>query len=76
MLGPGSRVNAVLPGPVMMPKDLPEPERRASIEGTLVKREGSPMHVAQGVLSFLDNDFITGTCLTVDGGRTVFANEL
>jgi pteridine reductase len=73
---PNVRVNAVLPGPVMIPKDLPEPERRASIAGTLVKREGSPTHVAQAVLSFLDNDFITGTCLTVDGGRTVYANEL
>jgi pteridine reductase len=72
---PNVRVNAVLPGPVMLSKDLPEAERRASIEGTLVKREGSAMHVAQGVLSFLDNDFITGACLTVDGGRTVYANE-
>jgi hypothetical protein len=24
-------------------------------------------------LRLLDNDFITGTCLTVDGGRTVYA---
>ena len=72
---PNVRVNAVLPGPVMIPDDLPEAERRVSIEGTLVKRAGSPEHVAKAVLSFLDNDFITGACLTVDGGRTVHANE-
>ena len=54
----------------------PPAERQASIDGTLVKREGSPANVAKAVLSFLDNDFITGACLTVDGGRSVFANEL
>jgi pteridine reductase len=73
---PNVRVNAVLPGPVMMPPDLDPAERQASIDGTLVKREGSPANVAKAVLSFLDNDFITGACLTVDGGRSVFANEL
>ena len=73
---PNVRVNAVLPGPVMMPPELDPAERQASIDGTLVKREGSPANVAKAVLSFLDNDFITGTCLTVDGGRSVFANEL
>jgi pteridine reductase len=28
--------------------------------------------VAQAVLAFVDNDFVTGTCLPVDGGRTVY----
>lgn len=72
---PNVRVNAVLPGPVMLPPDLPEAERREAIHATLVKREGSPAHVAQAVLSFLDNDFVTGVCLPVDGGRTVYAPE-
>ena len=26
-------------------------------------------------LFFLDNDFLTGVCLPVDGGRTVFASD-
>jgi pteridine reductase len=72
---PRVRVNCVLPGPVMLPPDLPELERRQAIDATLVKREGSPQNVAQAVLSFLDNDFITGVCLPVDGGRTVYAPE-
>lgn len=70
---PRVRVNAVLPGPVMLPPDLPEAERREAIEATLVKREGSPANIAQAVLGFVDNDFITGVCLPVDGGRTVYA---
>jgi pteridine reductase len=72
---PRVRVNCILPGPVMLPPDLPEEERRQAINATLVKREGSPTNVAQAVLSFLDNEFITGVCLPVDGGRTVYAPE-
>jgi pteridine reductase len=72
---PRVRVNCVLPGPVMLPPDLPEAERRQAIEATLVKREGSPQNVAQAVLALVENDFITGACLPVDGGRTVYAPE-
>lgn len=71
---PKVRVNAVLPGPVMLPPDISAEEREQSIAGTLVKREGSPKHIATAVLHFVDNDFVTGTCLPIDGGRTVFAN--
>ena len=46
---PEVRVNAILPGPVMLPPDMPEAERRHAIEATLVKREGRPEHIAQAV---------------------------
>ncbi len=70
---PRVRVNCILPGPVFLPPDLPEEERRQAIEATLVKREGRPDNIAQAVLSFLDNDFVTGACLPVDGGRSIYA---
>jgi pteridine reductase len=70
---PRVRVNCVLPGPVMLPPDLPQAERDEAIGATLVKREGSPENVAAAVLALVGNDFITGACLTVDGGRTVYA---
>ena len=72
---PRIRVNCIMPGPVMLPPDLPEAERQQAINGTLLKREGSPMNIAQAVLSFLDNDFVTGVCLPVDGGRSIYAPE-
>jgi pteridine reductase len=72
---PNVRVNCILPGPVMLPPDLTDDEKRQAVNATLVKREGSPRNIAQAVLSFLDNDFITGVCLPVDGGRTVYAPE-
>jgi pteridine reductase len=68
---PKVRVNCVLPGPVLLPPDLDPVEREAAIAGTLVKREGSPEHVAHAALFFLENDFVTGACLPVDGGRTI-----
>jgi pteridine reductase len=71
---PNVRVNAVLPGPVLLPPELTEEEKLEVVEATLVKREGNPAHIAAAVLHFIDNDFVTGTCLPVDGGRTVYAN--
>ena len=71
---PRVRVNAVLPGPVMLPDDLPEDERRAAIAQTLVQREGSPDHVAHAVCFLVENDFVTGVCIPVDGGRTIHSS--
>ena len=70
---PNVRVNCILPGPVMLPAELPPAERETVIHATLVKREGRPENVAQAVLHFIDNDFITGACLPVDGGRSIYA---
>ena len=36
---------------------------------------GSPANVAQAVLAFVDNDYVTGACLPVDGGRTIFSPQ-
>jgi pteridine reductase len=57
----------------MLPPGMPEAERREAINATLVKREGSPDHVAHAVVFLVENDFVTGVCLPVDGGRTVYA---
>ena len=72
---PRVRVNCILPGPVLLPPELPFDERQQAINATLVKREGSPEHIAKAVLHFIDNDFVTGACLPVDGGRTVFSTD-
>jgi pteridine reductase len=68
---PKVRVNCILPGPVLLPADLPEEERLQAIAGTLVKQEGKPENIAQAVLFLVDNEFVTGVCLPVDGGRTI-----
>jgi pteridine reductase len=72
---PRVRVNCVLPGPVMLPADMPAAEREAAIAATLAKREGRPENVAQAVVHFVENDFVTGVCLPVDGGRSIYAGD-
>jgi pteridine reductase len=70
---PRVRVNCIMPGPVMVPDDMPPNERESVIASTLVKRAGQPEHFVQAVSFLVDNDFVTGTCVTVDGGRTICA---
>jgi pteridine reductase len=65
------RVNCVLPGPVMLPENLSQPEVQGAVAGTLLKRPGRPENIAQAVLFFIENDYLTGVCLPVDGGRTI-----
>jgi pteridine reductase len=71
---PAVRVNCILPGPVMLPEDLSQAEVKGAVAGTLVKRAGRPENVAKAVLHLVENDFITGVCLPVDGGRTIAGN--
>jgi pteridine reductase len=75
-LAPKVRVNAVLPGPVLMPETISPAEQQQAIAATLLKRSGRPENVAQAVAALLENDFITGACLPVDGGRTIAADNL
>src|SRR6476620_8392016 len=51
---PKVRVNCILPGPVLLPPDLPAAERQQAIDATLVKREGSPHNIVQAVLHFIE----------------------
>jgi pteridine reductase len=72
---PAVRVNCILPGPVMQAADLPPDEWQRAIRATLLQREGTPENIAQAVLFLVDNSFVTGVCLPVDGGRTIFAPD-
>lgn len=71
---PKVRVNCILPGPVMLPLDLPLEERQEAINATLVRSEGSPNDISRAVLFLIQSEFVTGIELPVDGGRTLWAN--
>ncbi len=68
---PNVRANAVAPGPVMPPPDMSEEERQAVSGKTLVGRWGTPRDVAAAVVFLAESDFINGTVLVVDGGRSI-----
>jgi pteridine reductase len=69
---PRVRVNGILPGPVLFPHDMPDAERQEAVRSTLAQREGGPESMTTTVLFFVENEFVTGVCLPVDGGRTIF----
>lgn len=71
-LAPEIRVNAILPGPVLMPGGMGDAEKKKVSEATLLKRLGTPEAVARACLFLADSaDFTTGAELTVDGGRLI-----
>ena len=70
---PRVRVNAVLPGPVLLPEDTSPQERKQILDATLVAREGTVEELTAAIVLLLENRFITGVCLPVDGGRSIFA---
>lgn len=68
-LAPDVQVNAVAPGPVCFPEYYTEDQKRFAVEQTLLKREGAPDDVVRAVVFLIENDYITGEVLHVDGGR-------
>jgi pteridine reductase len=54
-----------------LPGSVSPEERRRAIAGTLLQRPGNPENIAHAAAALLENDFITGVCLPVDGGRTI-----
>jgi pteridine reductase len=69
-LAPTVQVNAVAPGPVLLPEDMGEAERQAVVRATPLGRVGTPEDVARCVRFLVtEADFSTGATYLVDGGR-------
>jgi len=57
---------------VLTPPDHVEMDLRESVERSLLKRIGLAEDIVQAVEYLLKSDFVTGTILPVDGGRSVY----
>ena len=68
-LAPAVQVNAVAPGTMLPPPQISSFSQDLAIERSLLKKMGRPDDIARAVTYFLENDFVTGTVLPVDGGR-------
>lgn len=69
------QVNAIAPGFIEteMTRELPEKAREAFLQNIPLKRPGTPEDVAH-LVCFLcspESDYITGQCITIDGGLTI-----
>lgn len=71
-LAPEIIVNAIAPGPVMLPEDFDQTAAQRIADATLVDHLGSPDDVANSVIYLVEmTDFVTGHVLVVDGGRLI-----
>jgi pteridine reductase len=68
-LGPKIRVNGICPGPILPPpgKDAKYLERIS--KDTPLGRPGKPDYVVSALKYILENPYVTGECLFVDGGE-------
>jgi NAD(P)-dependent dehydrogenase (short-subunit alcohol dehydrogenase family) len=64
-------VNAVAPGPILPPPDLPDAESQAVEKATPLGRWGGGAEIAKAVAALVETDFITGEVIRVDGGRHI-----
>ncbi len=62
-------VNALAPGPIVAPEGTTAEEFATVERATPLGRWGGEIEIARAVLSLIENDFITGETIRVDGGR-------
>ncbi|PLW76849.1 SDR family NAD(P)-dependent oxidoreductase [Cohaesibacter celericrescens] len=73
-LAPNIRANSVSPGVIDTPfhEKVSTPEQMdAWAEGNPLKRNGQPSHIASAIKLLIDNDFINGESIDVNGGLTI-----
>lgn len=70
---PDIHVNGIMPGPVMLDPSITEERAERIRKSSLIQRHGRPEDIAQAAYFLATQSFITGVCLPVDGGRTIWA---
>src|SRR3569623_364608 len=68
-LAPKIRVNAVVPGAVLLPEHWTKEDADRLVRTTPLARLGAPEDVAHAVTYLLESDYVTGDAVIVDGGR-------
>lgn len=69
-LGPDNiRVNAIIPGLVLRPDDLPPEQWEKNAQAVPLRRPGSAEDVARAVAYLCSEDWLSGVTLNVDGGE-------
>ena len=70
-LAPNIQVNGIAPGPVLFPEYYTQDQKHLAVERTLLKRAGSASDIVSAVVFLIENDYITGEVIHVDGGRHI-----
>ncbi|OQY05258.1 MAG: hypothetical protein B6I25_05775 [Planctomycetales bacterium 4572_13] len=70
-LAPAATVNAIAPGIVTWPGKMDPTEEQKQIKMIPAGRFGNPKDITRTIEFLLNNDYITGQILCVDGGRSI-----
>ena len=68
-LAPDIRVNAIAPSPILPPSDKEKEFLERSLKSIPLKKWGSIQNIIQSIDFLLENDYLTGQCIFVDGGE-------
>lgn len=68
-LAPKIRVNAIAPGTIIMDGEEAGTPGKAPLEKIPLKKYGKPANIISAVKYILENDYVTGQVLAVEGGR-------
>jgi len=68
-LAPNVRVNGICPGPMLPPPGMPQEYLEKLAPLVPLGHVGNPKLIAQSVIFLVENEFITGQWLFVDGGQ-------
>ena len=70
-LAPLIRVNAIAPGFVLQSDIVPDEEWKRLINRIPLKRPARPEELASALVFLLENEYITGQTIVVDGGYSL-----
>jgi NAD(P)-dependent dehydrogenase (short-subunit alcohol dehydrogenase family) len=70
-LAPAICVNAIAPGIVTWPEGFDEQQKQRQLSFIPVKRAARTEEITNAVKFLIENDYITGQVLCVDGGRSI-----
>jgi NAD(P)-dependent dehydrogenase (short-subunit alcohol dehydrogenase family) len=71
-LAPEILVNAIAPGPILVPPELTPEQNARVIDAVPLNRWGGAEEIAKTVLFLVETEFVTGECIRVDGGRHLY----
>jgi dihydromonapterin reductase/dihydrofolate reductase len=70
-LAPKVRVNTIQPGALAFLPEHSEDAKTVVLQNSLLKIEAGFDPILRAIHSIIDNPFITGTAIKVDGGRSI-----
>ncbi len=68
-LAPKVRANAIAPGPIIPPSDYDDAKIARTADKTLLNTWGDPQDIVRTVSYIVENNFLTGELIHVDGGQ-------